>query len=227
MDFRPLCAPQTREKLDAATIIYAKRSYKNPRTGVPNNPTGAVSAKVLPMLDLRTPTSDRVDGAESSCAEAVRVRVNDARGFVACSMRPGEDRNRLRYQSENRRQELQGGIHLQGKADMISFRSFLGLSVLMATFATWPVLGQSAAEPPSRIGNIWDGRAHEPNPSAVESDLKAKGFALTPQRNQVVTDEVEDLYQRLIGTEDKRGLETASRGNRPLATPRPGRSAPQ
>jgi hypothetical protein len=110
---------------------------------------------------------------------------------------------------------------------MISFRSFVGISVIVATFATWPVLGQSAAEPPSRIGNIWDGRAHEPDPSAVENNLKAKGFALTPQRNQVVTDEVEDLYQRVIQAEKGRGIEIASRGNRTLTAPRPGRPAPQ
>jgi hypothetical protein len=110
---------------------------------------------------------------------------------------------------------------------MISFRSFLGISVIMATFGTGPVLGQSAAEPPSRIGNVWNGRAHEPDPSVVENGLKAKGFALTPQRNRVVTDEVEDLYQRLIRAEDGRGTETASRGSRAAAAPPPGHSTPQ
>ncbi len=110
---------------------------------------------------------------------------------------------------------------------MISFRSFVGISVIMANFATWPVLGQSASEPPSRIGNIWDGRAHEPDPSVVESDLKAKGFALTPQRNRVVTDEVEELYQRLIRSENGHGQETASRGPRTMTAPRPDRSTPQ
>jgi hypothetical protein len=110
---------------------------------------------------------------------------------------------------------------------MISFRSFLGISVIMATFAIWPVLGQSAAEPPSRIGNIWAGRAHEPDPSVVESDLKAKGYALPPQKNRVETDEVEDLYQRLLREEDGHGQQTASRGSRNPAVPRPGRLAPQ
>jgi hypothetical protein len=110
---------------------------------------------------------------------------------------------------------------------MISFRSFLGIAVLLASFGAWPVLGQSAAEPPSRIGNIWDGRAHEPDPSTVDSDLKAKGYALTPQKNRVETDEVEDLYQRLIRGEDGHGQQTASRGPRNPAAPRPGRPAPQ
>jgi hypothetical protein len=109
---------------------------------------------------------------------------------------------------------------------MISFRSVYGIAVLVANFGVWPVLGQPAAEPPSRIGNIWDGRAHEPDPSAVESDLKAKGYAVSPQENRGVTDEVEDLYQQLIQDENGKGQQTASRGPRSPAA-RPSQLAPR
>jgi hypothetical protein len=117
-----------------------------------------------------------------------------------------------------------GAIRVRGKNGMISFRLFLGIVALSASFGVRPVLGQPATEPPSRIGNIWDGRAHEPDPSAVESDLKAKGYAVSPQRNRVVTDEVEDLYQQLIQGENGGGQQTASGGP---AAARPGRAAPK
>jgi hypothetical protein len=97
----------------------------------------------------------------------------------------------------------------------------------MATLGAGPVLGQPAAEPPSRIGNIWDGRAHEPDPSTVDSDLKAKGFALTPQKRQVETDEVEDLYQQLIQGENRQNQQTATRGPRPPSASRPARLTPR
>lgn len=109
---------------------------------------------------------------------------------------------------------------------MISFRSIAGISVIMASFATWPVLGQSATQTPSRIGNVWNGRAHEPDPSVVQNDLKSKGFAPKPQSDQMVTDEIEDLYQRLIQDEHGHGTETASRGKRSPEARRPVRSAP-
>jgi hypothetical protein len=48
----------------------------------------------------------------------------------------------------------------------------------------------------------------------VDNDLKAKGYAPSPQRERVVTDEVEDLYQRLIQSERGPGQQTASRAAR-------------
>jgi hypothetical protein len=94
----------------------------------------------------------------------------------------------------------------------------------MATFPTWPVLGQPAAEPPSKNGTIWNERAMNRTPSAVGSDLKAKGLAVTLQNNRVVTDEVECLYQRLMRAGAMCGPDRST-GNPPPALP--GRFTPQ
>jgi hypothetical protein len=84
----------------------------------------------------------------------------------------------------------------------------------MATLAAWPAFGQVAGAPPARIGNIWDGRAHEPNPATVDNDLKSLGYAPKPARERVVTGEVEDIYQHLIQAEATHPQATASRGPR-------------
>jgi hypothetical protein len=107
---------------------------------------------------------------------------------------------------------------------VVSFRSFGQFSIVMATLIAWPALAQPALETPARIGNIWGGRAHEPDPSSVENDLKAKGFARRPQTDKIATNEVEDLFQRLMRAEDRRDLRTASRAPRTAGDPQPGRS---
>jgi hypothetical protein len=108
----------------------------------------------------------------------------------------------------------------------MSFRSIGQILVVMATLTAWPALGQPNPEPPSRIGNIWQGRAHEPDLSSVENDLKARGFAPRPQVDRIVTDEVEDLFQRLMRAESRRDLQTASRGPRTAAELRSRRAGP-
>lgn len=106
---------------------------------------------------------------------------------------------------------------------MKSLQYLAWVSIIVATAAASPALAQFTQEPPARIGNIWDGRAHEPDPATVDSDLKALGDAPRPGRERVVNDEVEDLYQRLIREEATNGQETASRGQPPAALRQSGR----
>jgi hypothetical protein len=110
---------------------------------------------------------------------------------------------------------------------MISFRSLIRLSIVMATLAAWPAFAQIAGPPPARIGNVWDGRDHEPNPAAVASNLKSLGYAPKPARERVVTDEVEDIYQHLIQDEATHSQATASRGPRSPTERQPSRSSLQ
>jgi hypothetical protein len=110
---------------------------------------------------------------------------------------------------------------------MISLRSLSRISIVMAVVIAGPAFGQAVREPPSRIGNVWDGRAHEPDPSSVDSSLKALGYAPKPQTERIETDEVEGLYQQLMRDEDTHGQQTASRGPRTAAARQPGRSSLQ
>jgi hypothetical protein len=101
------------------------------------------------------------------------------------------------------------------------------VSIIIATAAASPAFAQPAREPPARIGNIWDGRAHEPDPATVDSDLKALGDAPKPGRERATNDEVEDLYQQLIQEEARNGQETASRNPRPAALRQASRPSPR
>ena len=53
----------------------------------------------------------------------------------------------------------------------------------IALFASLSMAGAAAAQdssPPARIGNVYNGTAHEPDPGVVHSQEKAAGVALPP-----------------------------------------------
>ena len=53
----------------------------------------------------------------------------------------------------------------------------------IALFASFTMAGAAAAQdsgPPARIGNVYNGTAHEPNPGVVHSEEKAAGVAPSP-----------------------------------------------
>ena len=54
---------------------------------------------------------------------------------------------------------------------------------------------------PTREGNIWDWRDHEPVPSDVMRKEQATGIAPSPPHQQATTDEVETLYRNLMRSE--------------------------
>ena len=51
---------------------------------------------------------------------------------------------------------------------------------------------------PPRVGNIWDGRDHEPNPSDVHRDEQAAGVGQTPRQRTNADDDVETIYRQLM-----------------------------
>lgn len=51
---------------------------------------------------------------------------------------------------------------------------------------------------PTREGNIWGGRDHQPRPAQVTRDEQAAGIAPPSQQEHATTQEVEHLYQYLM-----------------------------
>ncbi|MBV9653214.1 MAG: hypothetical protein JOZ42_01490 [Acetobacteraceae bacterium] len=75
----------------------------------------------------------------------------------------------------------------------------LGGFPLLAAALLLPSLApaQPAQAPPSRNANIWNGEAHEPNPSGVESRERRAGIAPDSQQQQQLNNEVEKLDRKL------------------------------
>jgi hypothetical protein len=84
---------------------------------------------------------------------------------------------------------------------MNSFRLVLRSMIVAASLASIPALGAPVNTPPARIGNVWNGTAHEPDPLVVASQERRSSIALPPQREKAETDEVESLYERLVRDE--------------------------
>lgn len=69
------------------------------------------------------------------------------------------------------------------------------LAVAVAGFAALAPLAR--AQPPHRIDNIWDGRAHEPNPAVVEQRERADGLE-TARKARKEDRETEDIARDLL-----------------------------
>ncbi|HYZ61298.1 MAG TPA: hypothetical protein VE650_02510 [Acetobacteraceae bacterium] len=57
----------------------------------------------------------------------------------------------------------------------------------------------AAGETPRRIGPIWDGLNHEPNPAEVEARRGARGLATDPRAEAARAAELDRLYRELAG----------------------------
>jgi len=85
-----------------------------------------------------------------------------------------------------------------------SFVGQLGLALLMiAGPASLASAHDATTSPdsnyvPSRIGNIWDGYAHEPQPAVVERQEQKAGVALSPNAARSLDRELELRAQRLL-----------------------------
>ena len=60
----------------------------------------------------------------------------------------------------------------------------------------------SAQTPPARIGNVYDGTAHEPNPAAVHQSESAAGVAAPPAEQKKEEDTVQQIDKQLLGPKD-------------------------
>jgi hypothetical protein len=71
---------------------------------------------------------------------------------------------------------------------------------LLAALAFGAVAHADGSAPP-HVGNIWDGRDHEPNPSDVHRDERAAGVGQTPRQRTSADDDVESIYRQLMENE--------------------------
>ena len=63
-------------------------------------------------------------------------------------------------------------------------------------------LPAAAQTPPPRNGNIYDGTAHEPNPSAVHQNERAAGVMPSASVQKKERNTVEQLDRQLLGPKD-------------------------
>lgn len=82
-----------------------------------------------------------------------------------------------------------------------SFRILTVTMALALLTAPAPTFAQSGV--PSREGNIWDWRDHQPTEAAVSRREKAAGIAATPSEKAAGTNSVENLYQQLVRQEPR------------------------
>ena len=60
----------------------------------------------------------------------------------------------------------------------------------------------AAQTPPARIGNVYDGTAHQPTPGAVQPNEQAAGVAPPPAQQKKEDDTVRQLDKQLLGNKD-------------------------
>ena len=76
-------------------------------------------------------------------------------------------------------------------------RSLMALLTVLALGAA-PAFAAPQDGVPTRDGNTWDWRHHEPVPSAVSRKEQAAGIDTSAAQQEKTTDDVESLYRQLI-----------------------------
>jgi hypothetical protein len=77
---------------------------------------------------------------------------------------------------------------------------FLSAALALAVGDASSAHAQGQQPPPSRIGNVWNGTAHEPNPAAVDANERAAGIAASPEARRRADDTIEQLFRQLENT---------------------------
>jgi hypothetical protein len=74
------------------------------------------------------------------------------------------------------------------------------LSAIALTFAllAMPVVAFAQAGTPTREGNIWDWRDHQPTEAQVQMNERAAGIAPAPSQRASEAATVDHLYQELL-----------------------------
>ena len=62
--------------------------------------------------------------------------------------------------------------------------------------------GAAAQTPPARIGNVYDGTAHQPTPGVVHQNEHAAGVAPPPAQQKREADTVRQIDRQLLGPKD-------------------------
>jgi hypothetical protein len=72
------------------------------------------------------------------------------------------------------------------------------IPAMALAFAVLAAPAAAFAQVPTREGNIWDWRDHQPTQVQVEHNEKAAGIAQTPSERQSASATVEQLYRQLL-----------------------------
>ena len=82
---------------------------------------------------------------------------------------------------------------------MISARLQLRVALLMVlALCAFSAFAASQNDVPTREGNTWDWRNHEPVPSEVQKQEQSQGVALPGAQQKKENDDVESLYRQLM-----------------------------
>jgi hypothetical protein len=82
-------------------------------------------------------------------------------------------------------------------------RITLPAAVLGLAMAQVAALAQEGGVP-TREGNIWNGKDHEPVPSRVHREEEAAGIAPSGAQQQKADDDIEEIYRQLMRNEPQR-----------------------
>jgi hypothetical protein len=69
---------------------------------------------------------------------------------------------------------------------------------LLAAIVATPTLAVAQGGVPTREGDTWNWRDHEPVPSVVIGEEQAAGVAPAPAQQERTTGEIESLYRQLM-----------------------------
>jgi hypothetical protein len=84
--------------------------------------------------------------------------------------------------------------------------TFVGRSravALALILSALPLLDSGHAQPTRREDNIWGGKNHQPTQSVVLEQERLHGFASSAEQERLENDQVESLYQSLIGSRSR------------------------
>jgi hypothetical protein len=72
------------------------------------------------------------------------------------------------------------------------------IPAIALAFALLAAPAAALAQVPTREGNIWDWRDHQPTETQVQQNEKAAGIAQTPSQRETASDTVDQLYRQLL-----------------------------
>jgi hypothetical protein len=70
--------------------------------------------------------------------------------------------------------------------------------VLAVTLLAVPVTRFSQAQPPARVGNIWNWHDHQPTETQVQREEKSAGVAPTPSQDSSDAAALSQIYRQLL-----------------------------
>jgi hypothetical protein len=73
----------------------------------------------------------------------------------------------------------------------------LALALILSAL---PLLNPGHGQPTAREDNIWAGKDHQPTQSVVAEQERLRGLALSTDQESLENEEVERLFQSLIGS---------------------------